>query len=206
MWRWFDIMGEWWNKEKEIPINDQTFQKILIFYLFECPVEVNNKKQVAARGKTLRQYGWIGGYAQTLLATMKRTGSNYLYYELCGAKDELKQKVAECEQSGLLGDKNFEMIIIKKHSEMNILNSIFYYIRNAFAHGSFSVIGSGNETTYYLESSKNEDIKAQIRLREQTLLKWIDYVTTKPNELREISNKVSKRKKITCRKKNSKVA
>ena len=43
---------------------------------------------------------------------------------------------------------------------------VFYYIRNAFAHGDIEVIGGGDRI-YKLESKKKNDIKAQMILKEE---------------------------------------
>ena len=48
---------------------------------------------------------------------------------------------------------------------------IYYYIRNAFAHGSFEVT---SDRVYKLESKKKESVKAQMMLKETTLLKIAD--------------------------------
>lgn len=45
-------------------------------------------------------------------------------------------------------------------------------IRNAFAHGSFEVIGK----IYYFECYNKEDLRAIIRLKEKTLLSWIELI------------------------------
>ena len=87
------------------------------------------------------------------------------------------------------------MIVFTKRSDMNITASIFYYIRNAFAHGSFSV----SDRIYYFESSKKGKVLAQIRLHEQTLVKWIELFNSKPDEIKshkKLSQKKKKQKKI----------
>ena len=52
--------------------------------------------------------------------------------------------------------------------------AIYYYIRNAFAHGSFEFTDVGDRRILVLESSKDGKLKAQMRLRESTLLKMIE--------------------------------
>ena len=73
------------------------------------------------------------------------------------------------------------MIVIAERSDMSLTSSIFYYIRNAFAHGSFMVDGD----VYSFESSKDGTIKAAIRLREKTLLKWIQDISVSPERLKK---------------------
>ena len=67
---------------------------------------------------------------------------------------------------------------------MSKTSAIFYYIRNALAHGSFGTTLSSGKRTYYFESAKNDIVKARIRLREETLLSWIDLFFNSPNTLK----------------------
>ena len=34
----------WWNRAESIPVKDSNFQKILNFYLFNCPVVYTQKR------------------------------------------------------------------------------------------------------------------------------------------------------------------
>ena len=82
-------MADWWDKGTKIPLNDANFQKIIDFYLFNCPCETESgsvgkgtKKytKVSKRGTTLRAQGWTKGFLNTLLAAMKKTVSGHLEY------------------------------------------------------------------------------------------------------------------------------
>lgn len=175
-------MAEWWDKKSQIPLDNDNFQEILKFYLFQCPAEIEkgSKKdgtlkyeKVSKQAISLRQQGWVKGNLNTLRATMKNTTSGHLVYQKCKSADDIAVKCLQIEENSTLNDDEFEMIIITERSDMNLTNAIFYYIRNAFAHCSFSIDRNEKNVTYYLESSKEGKIKARIRLREQTLLKWI---------------------------------
>lgn len=183
-------MANWIKRYGEIPLERKNFQKILSFYLFQCPCETQKGSKrkgnitysrVSVRGNTLRQCGWTGGYLKTLFSAMKDTTSKQLtYYHFPGNKDILSE-VKSIEGNSTLSDPNFEMIVIVKRSDMTLTSSIFYYIRNALAHGSFMVNGD----VYSFESSKDGTIKAAIRLREKTLLKWIKDVSLSPEKLKK---------------------
>ena len=186
-------MSDWWNKGTDIPLEDKTFREIINFYLFNCPSEIRQRKgkkshfnKVSNRGVTLSEKGWINGYVSTLTSCMKKGASNKLVYNRFNTSYNIAEETKNIEKTSTLADKHFEMITISEHSNMNIPNSIFYYIRNAFAHGSFSVITADNTKIYYLESSKNGVVKAQMRLRQETFLKWIKDFTLSPTELRKI--------------------
>jgi len=179
-------MSTWWNKKKEIPYN-KSFYDILEFYLFSCPCERKNGSgkdkryiKISNRSKTLREQGWTGGYLNTLIASMKHTTSGNLVYRPLDARASVEAETNNVEKSLSLSDEHFEMIVFCKRTDMNLTSSIFYYIRNAFAHGSFSVVAG----TYYFESQKNGKVKARIRLREKTLLEWMKCFKVSPAKLK----------------------
>ena len=185
-------MNEWWNKGASIPFNSQSFQKIIDFFLFNCPSEIEKGskklgtktyKKVSQRATTLRAQGWTGGSLNTLLASMKHTTSGHLEYRVFETNRDIRCEVNMIEKTVSLTDSNFEMIVMSERTDMNKTSAIFYYIRNAFAHGSFSVISDSGRTIYYLESAKDSTIKARLRLREDTLMKWIKDFALSPKEL-----------------------
>ena len=202
-------MTEWSQEGKRIPLSETNFQKIVDFYLFNCPCEIEKgtKKKgtktytkVSKRASTLRKQGWTGGHLNTLLAAMKRTSSNHLEYHPVESGKDIIKETANIEKNASMSDKNFEMIIFAKRTDMNLTSSIFYYIRNAFAHGSFSVISDNARKIYYLESEKEGVVKARIRLNEETLLKWIKDFALSPSVLRSELEKNRQSKRKTAKK------
>lgn len=197
-------MSNWWKKkEEDVPFTVGEFNRLLEFYLFMCPVEIesgskkNGNRQhspVSSRGVTLRQKGWTGSKLNILLSQMKHTHTKQLTYLVCPTGSSIEDEVKMIERNSLLSDKEFEMIVFTKRSDMSITASIFYYIRNALAHGSFSVTNG----IYYFESSKKGTVFAQIRLREQTLMKWIYLFNSTVDEISS-SNKVQRRKRKSQR-------
>ena len=164
-------MADWWDKGTKIPLNDANFQKIIDFYLFNCPCETESgsvgkgtKKyiKVSKRGTTLRAQGWTKGFLNTLLASMKKTASGHLEYHPFSEGTNIAIESDKIKYDVCLSDAHFEMIVFAERSDMNKTSAIFYYIRNALAHGSFSVVYDGNRRIYYLESSKNGTVKVRI--------------------------------------------
>lgn len=203
-------MAEWWDKYKDFSLKDENFQRILDFFLFHCPSEiekVNKKKgtktysKVSKRAETLRTKGWTGGYLNTLLASMKHTSSGQLEYYTFNAAVEIEKEVKALEKDTSMRDKHFEMIVFMERSDMSKTSAIFYYIKNAFAHGSFSIINTNGKKVYYLESDKDGIVKAQIRLREETLLNWIKTFRLSPAALKKALEDGRKQRKSIDRKK-----
>lgn len=189
-------MAEWWRNGNKIPLDNVNFQEILRFYLFECPITTESKvkgkkikKHVSARGVTLEKQGWSGKTLNTLLAAMKRKASSGLKYIAVEASKDVKAIVKNEESISTQSDVEFEMIIFKENTTMGKTKSIFYMIRNALAHGSFSVVETDCGRVYYFQSDKDGDVKGQLRLKEKTLLEWIRLVQTPVGELRRKGKK-----------------
>ena len=203
-------MAEWWKKNSNTPLGDGNFQKIIEFYLFNCPCETEKGSEskgtksytrVSKRGVTLRSQGWTGGFLNTLLASMKHTSSGHLEYHTYNSKTDITTEVKNLEATCSLSDPHFEMVVLSERSDMSKTSSIFYYVRNAFAHGSFSVVDVNGERVYYLESAKDDKVKARLRLRETTLLKWIQDFKFSPSVLKSTLAQERKRKSSKSRKK-----
>ena len=76
-----------------------------------------------------------------------------------------------------------EYIVIKKNDQnISITEGYFYCIRNALAHGDFDV----EKGVYELRNRSDETIKGLARLKEKTLLKWIELVDMTAEELKQV--------------------
>ena len=181
-------MAEWWDKGTKIPLNDANFQKIIDFYLFNSPVIYRQKKgkvisykPVSERSRTFIDQGWVNHMIPTLLSEMKQA-SNKLKYHILSSDENPISVVDNYSRD----DENNEVVAFLERDDMGNTYTIFYGIRNAFAHGSFSVIKCHKETIYLLQSKKEKDIKTIMKLNEKTLLKWIELFNSTVEELKEI--------------------
>lgn len=165
-------MNNWWNRNEAIPFTEKNFIKIIDFYQHRCPVIYRSGKRVANRGIDFKSKGWNSNSMKTLLCKMKKDNGYIIEYKCCEQGEKVEDVMKRIEKSS----KSFvEAIVFKENKDIYKTQSIFYAIRNAFAHSSFSVKniqGIGN--VYYFESKKEKDVKSQICLRESTLLHWID--------------------------------
>ncbi len=170
-----------------IPINNKAFQKIICFYLFECParsIRIENKKngegktieqphptkriyygRISQKGKTLAERGIEGGRLNTLRAAMLRSAGDE--FELLTGKDS----VAPSKE---------EYVFLEKNEF--ITEGIFAFIRNAFAHGEFEI----SNGWYSLENHNKGKLKGKAYIRETTLLKWIEIVEMPIDEMKKI--------------------
>lgn len=148
-------------------LRKKNFQTIIRFYLFECPVQYNNGKKVSAMGKTFNERRLGNKALNTLKAAMCRCS-----------------RVSLSKSNGrlIVPEGYGEYLIIKERSDISVVNGYFYAIRNAFAHGMFSLDGE-----YYLIENWNKgELKAIGRLKEKTLLRWIELCDMDVAELKEV--------------------
>ena len=164
----------------EIPMGNASFQAIVKFYLLECPVRTYKRKRidsnsiaenvshkyeyvytkVSKRGKTLKERGIDGSKLNTFRASMRRVAKNIVL----DAPNDIEIKKEQLRQMD-------EYLIVKGNEEnCSITEGYFYFIRNAFAHGSFDVV----DGYFYLENHKNGKLRGVGKLSETTLLKWIE--------------------------------
>ncbi len=149
---------------------DKKFQDIVNFYLFECPVE-----NVSQRGKSFKKYGVVG---KVKFSELKKQMLN------CASKG-LKNNYYPCKKEELL--KKYELVksigpveeycVFMKYDEKTVMQSLYSAIRNAIAHGSFSCRSyaiNGEKINMYFFLNYNKYKKAEIVLREKTLLSWIE--------------------------------
>lgn len=152
--------------DKEVKLSNKNLQRILDFYLFSCPTP-----ETSARTKTFEQLGWKG---KTQFAQLKSK-------LLTSATSSLKGNYYPCKKEELKG--SFEKVanihpvdeycVFLKNDEKTVIQSLFSAIRNAFAHGSFSVQTYKKVRVYFFANYHNY-LKAEIVLQEKTLLEWID--------------------------------
>lgn len=133
--------------DNKIAMNSSTFQKILDFYLFRCPV-----KGTSFRGVPFSEHGWNGtkqfAKLKKLLLSSSSADLASNYYPC--KKEELSDKF---NKVSVVSPVN-EYCVFLKNEENTVMQSLFSAIRNAFAHGSFSVReytsdGKKNESVFY---------------------------------------------------------
>lgn len=153
---------------KAIPNSNKEFQEYIKSFVFYCPsailIDKKRKKYlyISARNCSFRERGITGTLLTTLVYRVKNVIKNGTYLKV-----ETEDDIEEYYKA----DRSIEKIIYKKNYNMSDVEVIFYYIRNAFAHGSFEYqTGSG---IYKLESKKNDNIKARMVLKEETLKKLV---------------------------------
>lgn len=144
----------------QIPYKKNNFQKIIEFYLFECPVRTYKKTkientnetkkrvkpkykyeyvQVSQRGLSFQKRGLSGPVLNSLRAAMKRAVPGII--------------LSSVNVDPVIPDLDEYIIIRENKNKITITEGFFYCIRNAFAHGAFNVEG----TYYYFENRNGKN-------------------------------------------------
>jgi len=160
---------------------NENYFKILDFYVVNAICG-----ELSCKGKTASELGW--GKQVWKKGILK----NLIFETICS-----KEHFSDCIfiaktnsdiRNGINNfsmDKHFhnlreEKIVVHKKYNLNQVESIFYHIRNSFAHGRFQIYSYKDELYYVFESGiikKSIDkieLKARMVIKEKTLLKWIE--------------------------------
>ena len=142
--------------------------------------------------KSLKEYGWNTPWRKPykLNEQLKRITNNK---KLIYSSNTLKDIDSALKKANL--DNNFpndielERICIYD-CKKNQFESIFYHIRNSFAHCRLNMLDINGNCFFILEdgkpSSKNKskfEVSARMILSKKTLLKWIDIIENGEKEL-----------------------
>ena len=134
-------------------------KKIIQFYLINSPVE-----GVSVRGNTFKNLGWNKRKLTPLLKKeISFLSSNWKI-------TTVKEIKAKLKTLGQLEKVKFEEIAIHINNKNSNIDSFFYAVRCAIAHGSFSVRIHNGEVFYVLENKDKGKLKARIVIKERTLL------------------------------------
>lgn len=159
--------------------DDKELFRIVIFFVFHSPCA-----NLSSMGKTLAEYGWSAPWRKPfyLNKQLQQAASNYkLIYPASNydAMDEASEK-ADLKDN-FPSDFLRERICIYDNMHNHFL-SVFYHLRNAFAHCRLNMVDVNGECVFILEdivpakSPAQEKVSARMILRKQTLLKWIDII------------------------------
>ncbi len=179
----------WVNIKKPIPTNNPVFQEIVSGLVFNCPSSTEHKEKfgeypdgktkykriyepVSVRDSSFRRRGISNNLFVTIMAQIRRPLYKEKTYALIKPSKSVEASVNSIMANTSLRDPYYEIVVFQKRSDMTDVEAFYYYLRNAFAHGAFEVIPTSNGNVYLLESGKQGDVKAQMRLKETSLIEY----------------------------------
>lgn len=201
------LLMAWFDYRADIPLDNENFQKIILNLLFLCPVCIKKKvkkdtasnrkittyKPVSVQKCDFRSKGIVSNALTTILAQMRRPLKKFGAYASLKSGENVEEKVKDIIKTSSAKDIHFEFIVYSLRDDMSDAETIFYYIRNSFAHGSFEYVPE--HKCYLLESAKDGKIKAQMRLKEATLLKYCDLARINLANLKDLQYGKSRKKR-----------
>lgn len=171
--------------------NDQDLFKIVIFFVFHSPCS-----NLSSMGKTLDEYGWSAPWRKPYyLNKQLRQASLYelVFYSAKGYNEmDVALEKADLKET-FPSDFSRERICIYDNQGNQFL-SVFYHIRNAFAHCRLNMVDVDGDCVFIFEDvqpKKNSNqlkVSARMILRKSTLLKWIDLIENGAREYQKTQN------------------
>lgn len=158
---------------------DKGLIRIIAFFVFHSPCE-----KLSCMRKSLAEYGWTTPWKKPYWLNRQLRQAASEYEVIYSAQWPGKMEEA-LEKAGLKenfpSDISHEKICIH-NKQKNQFMSVFYHIRNAFAHGRVRIVDIDGECVFVLEdvlpsaSSDKLKVTARMILYKSTLLKWIDII------------------------------
>lgn len=167
-----------WICNNNYSFDDRNFCKIFDFFVLKTLVENVSYKGVSFKKRNFKD-------AKEVLNGMKRLFPDlFLCFEYINKNDDIIEKL---KMNGIFENIKLpsEFSIFRLHGQLNVTNSFFYYIRCAFAHGSFCIHEFNNIKYYYFENmhrekwKHNPTLNARMIIKENTLLGIIDFCNSK---------------------------
>ena len=147
-------------------------------------------------GKTLDEYGWSAPWRKPYYLNKQLRQASLYELVVYSAKGYNEMDVA-LEKADLKetfpSDFSRERICIYDNQGNQFL-SVFYHIRNAFAHCRLNMVDVDGDCVFIFEDvqpKKNSNqlkVSARMILRKSTLLKWIDLIENGAREYQKTQN------------------
>lgn len=168
-----------WMQETLISEYDEDFIKILDFFQFHSPV-----KGLSARCVTIQEYGWHSPWKKPfwLNKQLKQMSSNYELLFSASDQSCMTENLEKAElKENFPSDLDRERICVVDNKKNQFL-SVFYHIRDSFAHGRFYVHDCNENKVFVMEDvgtkkyGDKKPLTARMIIRKETLVKWIDLI------------------------------
>lgn len=125
---------------------------------------------------------------------MKQAATNFDLLFSAATYDKISEALEKADlKDNFPSDLSKERICIY-NNEKNQFMSVFYHIRNAFAHGRLNIVDVNGECTFILEdivpnhsNPQRQKVSARMILKRSTLLRWIEII--EDGECEYIANK-----------------
>lgn len=175
----------WLQRIAPEKFNNAELFRIVTFFVFHSPCQ-----GLSAMGCSLAEYGWATPWEKPywLNKQLRQAASNYNLLYPVKRYDETDIALEKANlKDNFPSDLNTERVCFYNGCKNQFL-SVFYHLRNSFAHGRLNMMDINGECVFVFEDvvpKKNADdlkVSARMILRKSTLLKWIDIIESGEKE------------------------
>ena len=197
----------WCNCNGPISYEGSRLIEAIDFFVLHCPASnrsyvkdgtwLDGKKKrkkiykdVSARDCSFHRNGITGNLLSTILAEIRRPIAKQGLFQIIKTDVDVAM-TTRVLLNGRTGNDHWpDLIVIHTRSDMPDSESIYYYIRNAFAHGSFEIVRENKkQPVYRFESKKDGVIKARMQLKENTLIRLKELAEMGPKEIKQLQRR-----------------
>ena len=161
----------WCNCNGPISYESSRLIEAIDFFVLHCPAsnrsyvkdgtwpdgkKKRNKiyKDVSARDCSFHRNGITGNLLSTILAEIRRPIAKQGLFQIIKTDADVAMTTSALLNGRTGNDQWPDLIVIHTRSDMPDSESIYYYIRNAFAHGSFEIVRDNKKQPVYRFESK----------------------------------------------------
>lgn len=159
--------------------NDEKLFRIVTFFVFHSPCST-----LSATSRTINQYGWKTPWRKPFYLNrhLKKASTNYNLLFSAKNYDAMDEALRKANlYDGFPADLESERICVYDNMHNQFL-SVFYHLRNAFAHCRLNMVDVDGECVFVLEDVISEKktnalkLSARMIIKKSTLLNWIDLI------------------------------
>lgn len=168
----------------QIKNKTSNYYNLLDFYVINTICD-----RLSCKGKNVFKIGWEkkickkGTLRNKLLSVISDDSSISEHVFIAKTNAEIRRGFSKLNLDKQFHAVREEKIVAYKKYNLNQIESIFYHIRNSFAHGRFQVYTSKTNGTFYVfesgiikKSIEKIDLKTRMVIKESILLKWIEII------------------------------
>lgn len=159
--------------------NDEDLFRIVTFFVFHSPCP-----ELSSMGRSLSEYGWTAPWRKPyyLNRQLRQAATNYNLIYSANGYDAMENALEKATlKDSFPSDFETERVCIYDNQNNQFL-SVFYHLRNAFAHCRLNMVDADGDCVFILEDVQPKrnsillKVSARMILRKSTLLKWIDII------------------------------
>lgn len=159
--------------------NDAALFRIVTFFVFHSPCP-----ELSSMGRSLSEYGWSTPWRKPyyLNKQLRQAATNYNIIYSANGYDAMEDALEKASlKDNFPSDLGKERICIYDNQNNQFL-SVFYHLRNAFAHCRLNMVDVDGDCIFVLEDVQPQQKRLQLKvsarmiLRKSTLIKWIDLI------------------------------